>query len=128
MGTTVKRGVKLMLAPSWLRDVRTAMAEREWSQAELTRRCGFASESDVSRMFTSGAASTRVVSAVAETLEISDPVEQLLSEDVQLWVYAGVRMKEREPQRFADFLRTFTEFLAKADQLDGLTDPPRRKK
>jgi hypothetical protein len=118
----------MMLAPSWLQDVRAAMAKREWNQAELTRRCGFASESDVSRMFTQGAASTRVVSAVAEALEISDPVEQLLSEDVQLWVYAGVRMKEREPQRFEEFLMTFTQFLQKADQLDGLKDPPRRKK
>lgn len=47
-------------------------------QAELARRSG-ASESGVSRMFSSGTASTKTVSQIAEALDLPDPVEQLLN-------------------------------------------------
>lgn len=118
----------MRLTPKWLQDVRRAMDVRSWNQAELSRRAGFASESDVSRMFSQGAASTRVVSAVADTLEISDPVDQLLSEDIQDWVYAGVRMKDTDPKRFAELMVMLSNFVRDADLLDGLTDPPPEKK
>ena len=111
------RGVPMRLSPGWLAEVKKAMAKKGWIPAELARQSG-ASAPTLSRMMSSGVGSTRTIRQVSAALGISDPVDQLLDEEVQSWVYSGVRLREFDRDKFAKIMGDLELLVRQYDKLD----------
>lgn len=121
------RGVPMRLSPGWLREVERELGKRGWNQAELSRQCG-AGESTLSRMFASRVGSTRTIRQISNVLGVSDPVEQLLDDEVQSWVYSGVRLREFDKDKFAKIMGDLELLVRQYDKIDETLDtirPPR---
>lgn len=109
------RGVPIRVTERWLKDVREVMRKRDWTRADLARAAG-TSAATITRLFDNDT-STVMVSRVAAATGLPDPSEQLTDDELQRWMYAGMRYRQMDQRKFRMVLDTMMTTVGADDAL-----------